>query len=60
MTSSIDEFRLLLETYKLDIVALSKTWVKDNPLLFDQVSIPEYTFEYHNRDKVRDGGVGFK
>ncbi len=60
MTSSIDEFRLLLETYKFDIVALSKTWVKDNPLLFDHVSIPEYTFEYHNQDKIRDGGVGFK
>lgn len=59
MTLSIDEFRLLLETYKFDIAALSETWLKDNPLLLNHVSIPEYTFEYHNRDKIRSGGVGF-
>ena len=59
MTSSIDEFRLLLETYKFDIAALSETWLKDNPLLLSYVSILEYTFEYHNRDKIRGGGVGF-
>ncbi|CAB3996159.1 Hypothetical predicted protein [Paramuricea clavata] len=59
MTLSIDEFRLLLETYKFDIAALSETWLQDNPLLLNHVSIPEYTFEYHNGDKIRGGGVGF-
>lgn len=59
MISSIDEFRLLLETYQFDIAVLSETWLKNKPLLLKHVAISGYTFEYHNRVKIKVGGVGF-
>ena len=59
VTSSFDEFNLMLTTYGFDIVALSETWLKDNNFLLDYVTIPGYNSEYRNREQKRGGGVGF-
>ena len=58
LVSSFNEFRLLLDRYTFDIIAMSETWLKDNAHLLDYIQIPGYTFEYLNRDKVKGGGVG--
>ena len=38
---------------------MSETWLKNNDLLKKHVTIPGYDMLYKNREKVRDGGVGF-
>ena len=38
---------------------MSKTWLKDNDLPLQHVTIPGYCHTYfHNRDRTRGGGVG--
>ena len=59
LTSSFDEFLLQQTKYNFDIVAMSETWLKNNDLLIKHVTIPGYDMLYKNREKVRDGGVGF-
>ena len=56
--SSFEEFKLMLHNYKFDVVALSETWLKNNPLLIEHVAIENFEIEYNNRDKIRGGGVG--
>ena len=58
LPSSFNEFSLMVEQYKFDIITLSETWLKDNQLLLDYVSIPGYDLLYNNRDKTKGGGVG--
>ena len=58
MLSSFAEFTLLVETYKMDIITLSETWLKDDPNVLQYVTIPGYQFIYKNRDTKRGGGVG--
>ena len=58
MTSSFPEFKAMLSAYKFDIITLSETWLKDNKLLLQYVSISGYNFEFLNRQNKRSGGVG--
>lgn len=58
LLSSFDEFKILLDTRKFDIVAMSETWLKDNPALLQYVQIQDYELYYSNRDKIKGGGVG--
>ncbi len=37
---------------------MSETWLKDNELLLQHVSIPGCCHAFHNRDKIEGGGVG--
>lgn len=58
MTSTFGALSILINDYHFDIVTLSETWLKDNPLLLQHVSMPGYQLCYNNRDKCRGGGVG--
>ena len=40
LSSTFDEFSVFMETYQMDIVSLSETWLKDNNQLIKYVSIP--------------------
>ena len=42
MTSTFDELSLLISDYPFDNVTLSETWLKNNQLLLNHVSIPSY------------------
>ena len=46
----------MLAKHKFDIITLSETWLKDNPLLLNHVTIPGYKNEC-NRDGKRGGGM---
>ena len=37
---------------------MSETWLKDNALLLQYVTIPGYSHVFRNRNKIRGGGVG--
>ena len=39
-------------------MSLSETWLKDNQLLLNHVSIPGYIHEFRNKDGIKGGGVG--
>lgn len=58
MTSTFAEFTVLINSYNFDIIALSETWLKDNPLLLQHVSVPGYQLCYNNRNVCKGGGVG--
>ena len=58
LSSTFDEFHVMLNEYQFDIITMSETWLKDNQKLLDYVDIPGYNFEYANRDDKRGGGVG--
>ena len=58
MISTFDNYRLTLETYPFDIFTLRETWLKDNKLLLEYVSIPGYIHVFQNRDNIKGGGVG--
>ena len=58
LLSSLGEFNVLVQRYNFDIIAMSETWLKDNPTLLQYVQIPEYNLHYNNRDKIKGGGVG--
>ena len=57
MTSTFYELSLLISDYPFDIVALSETWLKNNHLLLNHVSIPVYVATYRIRDVSKGGGV---
>ena len=44
--------------YPFDIATMSETWLKDNPLLLQFVTIPSYSHVFRNHNKIRGGGVG--
>lgn len=58
MVSTFNEFLLTVNSYPLDIIALSETWLKDNPQLMEYVSIPGYATEFRHREDIKGGGVG--
>ena len=58
LSSTFDEFHVMLNEYQFDIIAMSETWLKNNRKLLDYVDIPGYNLEYANRDNKRGGGVG--
>ena len=58
MVSTFNELLLTVNSYPLDIVALSETWLRDQPQLLDYVSIPGFVTEFWNREGRRGGGVG--
>ena len=50
MVSTFNEFFLLIvNSYPLDIVVLSETWLRDQPQSLDYVSIPGFVTEFRNR-----------
>ena len=57
MCSTFNEFQLTVESYPLDILTLSKTWLKENLLLMQYVQLPGYVTEFRNRENHRGGGV---
>ena len=59
MVSTFDELLVTVEEYPFDIIAMSETWLKDNPHLLNYVTIPGYSQVFRNREKIRGGGVGF-
>ena len=42
----------------MNIITLSKTWLKNGKHLLEYVSLPGYKFSYKNRDEKRGGGGG--
>ena len=58
MVSTFNEFLLTVTNHTLDIITLSETWLKDNPLLMEYVAIPGFNTEFRSRDTMRGGGVG--
>ena len=58
LSSTFDEFHVMLNECQFDIITMSETWLKDNQKLLDYVDIPGYNLEYTNRDSKRGGGVG--
>ena len=51
------EISLTINSYNFDIITLSETWLKDNPLLLQHVSVPKYQLCYNNRNVCKGGGV---
>ena len=58
MVSTFSELLLTVNSYPLDIVALSATWLREQPQLLDYVSIPGFVTEFLIREGIRGGGVG--
>ncbi|CAB4040003.1 Hypothetical predicted protein, partial [Paramuricea clavata] len=58
MVSTFDELLVTISKYPFDIIAMSETWLKNNPHLLEYVNIPGYSSAFRNRDKIRGGGVG--
>ena len=57
LSSTFDEFHVMLNEYQFDIITMSETWLKDNQKLLDYVDIPGYILEYANHDNKRGGSV---
>ena len=49
----------MLGEYQFDVIALSKTWIKDCKHLQNCVQINGYDATFKNRSNKRDGWVGF-
>ena len=58
MSSTFDEFQVMLYRRPFDIITLSETWLQNDTNLLQYVQIPGYSFCYKNRDEQRGGGVG--
>ena len=58
MVSSFDEFTLFVDKYSFDIIAVTETWLKNDPNLLEYVKIDGYNMHYNNRVDRRGGGVG--
>lgn len=58
MASSFDELPATIKEYLFVIVTMSETWLKDNLLLLQYVTVPGYTYVFRSRNKIRRGGVG--
>ena len=59
LPSLFDEFSYMMNKYKVDIVALSETWLKNNKTQLEYVQIDGYKSEFKNRESISGGGVGF-
>ena len=58
MVSSFDEFAIFANKHSFDIIAVTETWLKNDPNLLEYVKIDGYNMHYNNRDGRRGGGVG--
>ena len=58
MTSTFDELSLLISDCPFDIVTLSETWLENNQLLLNYVSIPGYATTCRNWNVCKGGRVG--
>ena len=58
MSSTFNEFQVMINENQFGIVTLSEWWLRDNKHLLDYVKIPGYNFVYENREQKRGGGVG--
>ena len=59
VTSTFNEFLLIINGYPSDVITLSETWLKSNLLLMEFVSaILGYATEFRHRDDIWGGGVG--
>lgn len=58
MVSTFDNLLITVKEYPFDIIAMSETWLKDNNLLLQYVTIPGYCHAFRNREKSKGGGVG--
>ena len=57
LTKHIDELRILLFDYSIDIISINETKL-DDTIKSCEVHIPGYEFIRHDRNRQR-GGVGF-
>ena len=57
MVSTFDELLVTIREYPFDVIAMSETWMKNNPHLLQYVSIPGYTNLFRNLDEIRGGRV---
>ena len=59
MPSTFDSLLLTnFNHYSFDIITMSETWLKQNDLLLQHVTIPGYVHAFNHRDKKKGGGVG--
>ena len=58
MVSIFDELPATISEYPFHILAMSETWLKDNPHLLEYVNIPGYSSVFRNRDEFRGGDIG--
>ena len=58
MVSSFEEFAIFVNKHSFDIIAVTETWLKNDPNLLEYVKIDGYNMHYNNRDGRRGGGVG--
>lgn len=58
MVSTFDHWLLAIEHYSFDVITMSETWLNNNSLLLQHVTIPGYIDAFSNQDKIRGGGVG--
>ena len=56
MVSTFDEL-LTVKEYPFDVITMSETWLKNNELLLQHVTIPGYSSEFRNRESIKGGGV---
>ena len=57
LLSTFDEFVHLVSKYKLDILTLSETWLRNNFHQIAHIQIPGYSFAFKNRGEKRGDGV---
>ena len=57
MVSAFDELLLTIKQYPFDVISMSETWIKDNPLLLNHVTIPGCKWEFRSRNSIRGAGV---
>ncbi len=55
MVSTFDHLCLLFERYSFDVITMSETWLKENNLLLQYLTIPGYVHAFNNRDRIRGG-----
>ena len=48
MVSSFDELVLTIQQYPFDVISMSETWLKDNSLLLQHVTLPGYSCEFRH------------
>ena len=48
MASSFDKLLATIKEYRFDVVTMSETWLKDNALLLQYVTIPGYSHVFRN------------
>ena len=48
MSSTFDEFQLMINQTRFDVITLSETWLKNDKHLLEYVRLPGYEFAYRN------------